>query len=236
MRFYRGGGRRRGSRCCVNSIGDPACRPAYIEALTAYYRRHAAALPPTERDRLERNVLRLLDSKDPAMAELNEAAPRITDHLCEPCASHLADGALAPGGARCPVSGRERPRPGARLLHADGVRVLRHGSRGAAAGAGRRRPLRRPDRAPRRPADTGDRVRSGPRPGRACAGRAGCRPGHGRGTGRGRHRRQSGRYDHPAPGRDQAARCRDPMPGRPRASQAGARSWRPRARTARTSR
>ncbi len=29
----------------LNSIGDPACRPAYIEALTAYYRDHADALP-----------------------------------------------------------------------------------------------------------------------------------------------------------------------------------------------
>ena len=73
----------------LNSIGDPGCRPAYVEMLTAYYRRHASALPPIERDRLERNVLRLLDSKDPAMAELNEAAPRITDHLCEACAAHF---------------------------------------------------------------------------------------------------------------------------------------------------
>ena len=56
---------------------------------TAYYRGHAAALPATERDRLERNALRLLDSKDPAMAELNAAAPRITDRLCEACAEHF---------------------------------------------------------------------------------------------------------------------------------------------------
>ena len=70
----------------VNSIGDGDCRPAYIAELTAYYRGHVDALPPTERDRLERNALRLLDSKDPAMTELNAAAPRITDRLCEACA------------------------------------------------------------------------------------------------------------------------------------------------------
>jgi histidyl-tRNA synthetase len=35
-------------------------------------------------------VLRLLDSKDPAMAALNAAAPRITDRLCGPCADHYA--------------------------------------------------------------------------------------------------------------------------------------------------
>ncbi|MDP9318324.1 MAG: histidine--tRNA ligase [Actinomycetota bacterium] len=74
----------------LNSIGDPACRPAYVEELTAYFRAHAAELPPLERDRLERNVLRLLDSKDPAMAALNAGAPRITDSLCGPCAEHFA--------------------------------------------------------------------------------------------------------------------------------------------------
>jgi histidyl-tRNA synthetase len=47
-------------------------------------------LPPTERDRLERNALRLLDSKDPAMADINAGAPRITDRLCEACAGHFA--------------------------------------------------------------------------------------------------------------------------------------------------
>jgi len=73
----------------LNSIGDPACRPAYLAALDAHYRGAIDALPAVERGRLERNVLRLLDSKDPAMAELNRTAPRITDHLCEPCREHF---------------------------------------------------------------------------------------------------------------------------------------------------
>lgn len=79
----------RGVEVLLNSIGDPVCRPAYVAALTDYYRGHAGVLPPTERARLERNVLRLLDSKDPAMAELNAAAPRITDHLCPACQDHF---------------------------------------------------------------------------------------------------------------------------------------------------
>ena len=77
-----------GVEVLVNSIGDPACRPAYLAELTAYYRGHEAVLPPAERERLERNVLRLLDSKDPAMAELNAAAPRMADRLCSACAAH----------------------------------------------------------------------------------------------------------------------------------------------------
>jgi len=87
-RFYAEAGVE-GVEVLVNSIGDPACRPAYIATLTEYYRGHAAKLPPTEMDRLERNVLRLLDSKDPDMAEINAAAPRITDHLCEACSAHF---------------------------------------------------------------------------------------------------------------------------------------------------
>jgi histidyl-tRNA synthetase len=89
LRFYRDVGLT-GLEVRLNSIGDSACRPAYVEELKAYYRAHIDRLPPMERDRLERNVLRLLDSKDPAMVELNAAAPKITDRLCEPCAEHFA--------------------------------------------------------------------------------------------------------------------------------------------------
>jgi len=89
-RFYRDAGVR-GVQVLVNSIGDGACRPAYVADLTAYYRAVADGLPPLERDRLERNALRLLDSKDPAMAPINAQAPRITDRLCEPCAAHFAE-------------------------------------------------------------------------------------------------------------------------------------------------
>jgi histidyl-tRNA synthetase len=74
----------------LNSIGDPTCRPAYVEALREHYRRRIDELPELERCRLETNPLRLLDSKDPVMAALNATAPRIADRLCGPCAEHLA--------------------------------------------------------------------------------------------------------------------------------------------------
>ncbi len=73
----------------VNSIGDAACRPAYVEQLAAYFRGHADVLPELERARLETNPLRLLDSKEPSMAALVAAAPRITDGLCEACTQHF---------------------------------------------------------------------------------------------------------------------------------------------------
>ena len=89
MRFYRDAGVE-GVQVLLNSIGDAACRPAFIQELTEYYRGHIDSLPPTERDRLERNVLRLPDSKDPAMAAINAGAPRIIDRLCDACAEHFA--------------------------------------------------------------------------------------------------------------------------------------------------
>ncbi|HEU0234976.1 MAG TPA: histidine--tRNA ligase [Candidatus Limnocylindrales bacterium] len=89
LRFYREAGLR-GVEVLLNSIGDPVCRPPYLAALTDYYRDRASLLPAIERARLDRNPLRLLDSKDPAMAAVNAAAPRITDQLCEACAAHFS--------------------------------------------------------------------------------------------------------------------------------------------------
>ncbi|MDQ3129034.1 MAG: histidine--tRNA ligase [Chloroflexota bacterium] len=74
----------------LNSIGDKECRPAYIAELAAFYRDHIDRLPPLERDRLERSPLRLLDSKEPVMVELNAGAPLITDRFCDACAEHFA--------------------------------------------------------------------------------------------------------------------------------------------------
>jgi histidyl-tRNA synthetase len=88
-RFYRDAGLD-DVELLLNSIGDAECRPAYVQDLVAYYRAHAEELPVFERDRLERNPLRLLDSKDPAMAAVNAGAPRMVDRLCEPCAEHFA--------------------------------------------------------------------------------------------------------------------------------------------------
>src|SRR6476619_6066550 len=88
-RFYREAGIE-DTEILLNSIGDAACRPAYVAELAAYYRAHLDELPALERQRLERSPLRLLDSKEPVMIELNAAAPLITDRLCDPCAEHFA--------------------------------------------------------------------------------------------------------------------------------------------------
>jgi histidyl-tRNA synthetase len=89
LRFYRDAGLA-DVEVLVNSIGDPACRPAYVAGLAAYFGRHEEALPEPERRRLATNPLRLLDSKEPAMAALIAAAPRSIDGLCDGCAAHFA--------------------------------------------------------------------------------------------------------------------------------------------------
>jgi len=88
LRFYREAGLL-DVEVLLNSIGDPACRPAYVADLAAYFGRHAEALPEPERQRVATNPLRLLDSKEPAMAPLVAAAPRIADHLCAACRAHF---------------------------------------------------------------------------------------------------------------------------------------------------
>jgi histidyl-tRNA synthetase len=89
LRFYRDAGLV-DVEVLVNSIGDPACRPAYVAELAAYFGRHEEALPELERRRLATNPLRLLDSKEPTMAALIAAAPKSIDGLCDACAAHFA--------------------------------------------------------------------------------------------------------------------------------------------------
>ena len=72
----------------VNSIGDEVCRPVYLEALTSYFRGSVAELAETDRLRLERNPLRVLDSKEHKSQRLIGGAPKMLDYLCEACRSH----------------------------------------------------------------------------------------------------------------------------------------------------
>jgi histidyl-tRNA synthetase len=65
----------------INTLGNQASRDAYRAALLAYFRPHAAALSPDSQSRLERNPLRILDSKHPDDAPLVANAPSLLDSL-----------------------------------------------------------------------------------------------------------------------------------------------------------
>lgn len=75
----------------LNSTGCRECRPAYVEKLRAYLERHLDKLADVDKTRLEKNPLRVLDSKEAGMDALLADAPHLADHLCDDCETHFAD-------------------------------------------------------------------------------------------------------------------------------------------------
>lgn len=65
----------------LNSLGDAESREAYRAILIAYLKGHIGKLSADSKERLEKNPLRVLDSKDPADKAVVVDAPRYTDHL-----------------------------------------------------------------------------------------------------------------------------------------------------------
>jgi histidyl-tRNA synthetase len=74
----------------INSLGTPESRRDYRTKLVEYFRGHSSVLDEDSRRRLEGNPLRILDSKNPAMREVIEGAPLLTDHLDPESAAHFA--------------------------------------------------------------------------------------------------------------------------------------------------
>ncbi len=92
----------------LNTLGDPESRAAWRAALVGHFAAHADALSAESQGRLERNPLRILDSKDPGDRRIVAGAPTIHDHLT-PAARGFWDGlrgALSGFG----VAVRENPR------------------------------------------------------------------------------------------------------------------------------
>jgi histidyl-tRNA synthetase len=65
----------------INSLGDSESRSVYRDTLTKYLSGHVDKLSVESKDRLSRNPLRVLDSKDPADKAVVADAPRYTDYL-----------------------------------------------------------------------------------------------------------------------------------------------------------
>lgn len=75
----------------LNSLGSNEARAAYRDILVDYFKQHSAQLDEDSQRRLHTNPLRILDSKNPAMQELIEAAPRLNEHLDAPSRAHFDD-------------------------------------------------------------------------------------------------------------------------------------------------
>src|SRR5258707_8867852 len=65
----------------LNTLGDPESRAAYRDALVGYFSARVAELSEDSRRRLERNPLRILDSKDPGDQRLAAEAPDFSEYL-----------------------------------------------------------------------------------------------------------------------------------------------------------
>lgn len=73
----------------INSLGSPEERLKHRAELIAYFEAHQSQLDEDAKRRLHSNPLRILDTKNPAMQALVEAAPKLSDYLGEESLAHF---------------------------------------------------------------------------------------------------------------------------------------------------
>src|SRR5262249_9727479 len=77
-------------RLRLTSLGDGVCRPGYRALLVEYLQQHLDELCDEHRDRIEANPLRVLGCTRSGCMRASANAPRMIDHLCDPCREHFA--------------------------------------------------------------------------------------------------------------------------------------------------
>ncbi len=80
----------RGISLEINTLGDPACRPAYHRKLSEFLSSREDRLCEDCRRRLGQNPLRVLDCKAEGCIRETVDAPSMLDFLCDPCRAHFA--------------------------------------------------------------------------------------------------------------------------------------------------
>jgi histidyl-tRNA synthetase len=88
--FYRALGLRQVT-VLLNSLGEPDDRARYVAALQGYFESNRDSLSPESRTTLDKNALRVLDSKRPADAAIVAGAPRIAEFYSADAAAHFAN-------------------------------------------------------------------------------------------------------------------------------------------------
>ncbi len=74
----------------INSIGDEKCRGNYRQALVEYLEAHKKQLAEIDRERLAKNPMRVLDTKEASTRAILNDAPQTLGYLCEACQVHFA--------------------------------------------------------------------------------------------------------------------------------------------------
>lgn len=75
----------------INSLGSSRCRQKFRSILVEYFRDHYQSLDEDSQRRLETNPLRILDSKNPELQNLIEAAPALQDSLDQESRDHFSE-------------------------------------------------------------------------------------------------------------------------------------------------
>ncbi len=112
----------------LNTLGDRESRAAYREALVGYFTAHQGALSEDSLARLERNPMRILDSKDEGDRRIVADAPTIQPYLTEPAAAFYAQLQAHLASLRRAVPGKPAHRARARLLRPHRLRVRHRAS------------------------------------------------------------------------------------------------------------
>jgi histidyl-tRNA synthetase len=87
--FYRALGLRQVT-LLLNSLGEPEDRARYVAALKSYFETNLGSLSAESRITLDKNALRVLDSKRPGDAEIIAGAPRIAEFYSDTAATHFS--------------------------------------------------------------------------------------------------------------------------------------------------
>jgi histidyl-tRNA synthetase len=74
----------------LNTLGDPASRAVYRDALVSYFSRRVSELSEDSRRRLERNPLRIFDSKEECDQRVSLEAPMFEEYLNDPSRGFFA--------------------------------------------------------------------------------------------------------------------------------------------------
>ncbi len=74
----------------INSLGCPACRPAYRDTLIEFLQQRIEQLCPDCQRRCSSNPLRVLDCKSKTCQAATTDAPSVLDHLCQECDDHFS--------------------------------------------------------------------------------------------------------------------------------------------------